>query len=647
MTASPPAVPRRVCFGLKWSGASLLAALVCLGSLPATRADDAQVWAPVSAAELKQTQPADYPDAPAEVAFWKIEIDERDYPRERRILENIRYKIFDPAKTADITRIAALTTSIDGNDTGDLDIQARLTLPDGSSQELGKDAIQERTVEKSGTEQTWVTRLLGSSGVALKERFLAVPGLKPGAVLDFRLVRTQKPAPAWSVFNLQRELYPIRELAYLQRLSDSEKFVLQSSMANDKNRQVEWNPDPKQNIIRVTAHNLPPLAREPFSAPICDRALTVFGSYTPRVVKLTLRNTGEYIRADPKAGPWASIATFAYLLEHDSTLQTKAVADLAARIAGNAPTETEKARRIHRFVAEAFHRFQNRPNRPAVMTHYNSNVWSLAAVANFDEFQFAGIVPRDFIWLELALYRAAGLEAQAIIAPNRLLMRFNPEFVSEMFVHDLIVRVKVDGVWRFSTPTATSPLPFGELPWAYQDTFGLVAQANKQEFVRVSPLPAAASAIQTNGDFTLAADGGLTGHATRSLTGSPAAGLRARLLKKNRTERIDAVEEILKAEFPSSTTKVGKVEGVDDIDAPIKIEFDMDWSGYAIATKKRIILRPSVFHGSSTSPFSAEIRHNLVEFPYHWREIDDLSVHMPMGTNSSPPARPRPFPVRT
>ncbi|MGD1030192.1 MAG: hypothetical protein ABSA05_03545 [Opitutaceae bacterium] len=644
MPARPPADIRHARFCPKWARVILPALLAWLGSTPAARAGSGGPWEPVSAAELNEAPPAEYPDVPAVVSTWKIDVDERDYPGERQIVEYIRYKIFDPEKAAGITRIEALTTSLNDNDVADVAIRARLTLPDGSSQEFGKDAIQERTVQENGAEDSWATRLLGRTGVSLKERFLAVPGLKAGAILDLQLTQTQKPAQPWSIYNLQKEIYPVRELTFVQHMSDSDKYVLQSSMANDKGRQVEWLPDQKQNLIRVAAHNLPPLAREPFSAPICDRALTVFSSYTPRVARLNLRNTHDYIRGDPKAGPWAAIATFAYLVEHDSTLPTKAISELTARIVGNAQTETEKARRIHRFVVDTCQRFLNRPVEPPAMTRYNSTAWSLAAVAHFEDFQYAGIMTRDFIWLELAMYRAAGLEAQALLVPNRQVMRFNPEFVSEMFLHELVIRVRVDGAWRFSLPTAAIPLAFGELPWPLQGTFGLVAQVNKQEFVRVPALPAADSAAKTTGEFTLAADGSLTGHGQRSLTGSLATALRARLLKKSRTERIESMEESLRAEYPSATTTVSQVDGVDDIDAPLKVEFDMNWSGYAIATKKRIILRPSVFHGTTLSPFSAETRHNLVDFPYLWRQIDEVSVHIPEGYEFESPDAPQSYP---
>ncbi len=87
-------------------------------------------------------------------------------------------------------------------------------------------------------------------------------------------------------------------------------------------------------------------------------------------------------------------------------------------------------------------------------------------VANFEDFtsrenRTAGISPAS----NWGLDRAVGLEAQTVLLPNRQLMRFNPQFVSDLFLHEDAARVRVDGAWRFALPTADQPLPFGQLPW--------------------------------------------------------------------------------------------------------------------------------------------------------------------------------------
>ncbi len=242
------------------------------------------------------------------------------------------------------------------------------------------------------------------------------------------------------------------------------------------------------------------------------------------------------------------------------------------------------------------------------------------------------------------LDRTAGLETQAVLLPNRKLARFDPNRFSEMFLDFYAARVRCDGTWRYSMPMTEDELPFGQLPWQFQGSVGLLAQPNKVEFIPIPPFPPSDSTIRNTGEFVLAPDGSLSGHAERRLTGVPAIILRTQLRKLTPSERPEAVETILKAEFPAATTAVQTVAGVDDPDAQLKYDFDLNWSGYAVPIRKRMIFRPSVFHANSQSPFASESRHNLVEFPYEWREIDELSLQIPAGFEFESPSAPASYP---
>ena len=378
-----------------------------------------------------------------------------------------------------------------------------------------------------------------------------------------------------------------------------------------------------------------------FSAPAADRALTVFTSYSQRNVKFQARNRNDSFDIDAKLGPWASLSTLFYLLEIDATDPYRSLKSQVAKIVGDATSETEKARRIHRYVAETYQRFL-KVNRRTVPTIFNSA--PLDAVLNFQDYSTYPITWKDFLWLDLALDRAAGLETQAILLPNRRLMRFNPQYYSEVFMPTAAARVRVDGSWQYSMPMTTDDLPFGRLAWPFEGSMGLIAQTNKVEFITIPPAPAAVTTTETKGEFILGIDGSLSGHAERRITGHRAIILRSELRKLSPQERRDAIDRSLKTEFSAATAVAGDVGGVDDVDAPLAYGFDLTWDDYAVSTKKRMIFRPSVLHGTAVSPFSAETRHNLVDFPYHWRDIDDLSLQLPTGYQLEAPSAPRSFP---
>src|SRR5208283_4282009 len=149
-------------------------------------------------------------------------------------------------------------------------------------------------------------------------------------------------------------------------------------------------------------------------------------------------------------------------------------------------------------------------------------------VMEFDTHPKATVTAGDFLWLEIAMDRAFGIESQAVLLPNRNVMPFNARLPSALFVPQYAARVKVDGAWKFSLPNLQEWVPFGWVPSRFQNGVALVAHDGKQEFVDVPYTPAAQSTIEETGSFALNPDGSLEGRAHGRLTGEPAIALRPR-----------------------------------------------------------------------------------------------------------------------
>src|SRR6185312_1999842 len=98
-------------------------------------------------AELAASAPLLDPGAPAEVIFRRISIDDSDFPEERRLHEYVRYKIYDPEKSARLTRVSLRSVSAEGIQLGtNIVIAARLTNADGAVHVFGKEALQEKPI---------------------------------------------------------------------------------------------------------------------------------------------------------------------------------------------------------------------------------------------------------------------------------------------------------------------------------------------------------------------------------------------------------------------------------------------------------------------------------------------------------------------
>jgi hypothetical protein len=594
----------------------------------------------VAPADLAGTQSAAYPDAPAEVLSWKLEIDDTNLTVERRVTEYIRYKVYDPARAVDITRISAKQASVEDIKLSDVTIHGRLTLPDGTVREIGKESIHERPLQRSASEDTFVQRLFGNEGLVVNEQFVAVEGMKPGSVLEFQLVSKLELGSSY-IQNLQKPNIPVRRVDCTVRLYQGREFDGAAFVVNPGAPGVEQSFDKAHGVYHVSAANLPPLVDEPLSPSVISRSVTVFDYEDSTMLMIRHAKQINPVTVDSGDGPWAPVAAKVSMVEEDATMiPTEPVVGRARSLVEGVKSEAEKARRIHNFVHDLYVRFRQLPagSRPAV-SHYAD--MPLDLVMEFDTHPKATVAVSDFVWLELGMDRAAGLDAQAVLLPDRNVMPFNPRLHSGLFLPRLAVRTHVDGGWQFSLSNLPDLLPFGWIPERYQNGHGLVVQRGAQLFVDVPPASAAQSAIEETGTFALNPDGSLSGRAHRRLTGAPAIALRPRERDAAPARFKQTVLRRLKTQFPAAEISVTSVAGMGDPDVPLEYDFDLKWPDYAVATKTRLIFRPFAIHGQAPSPFTASARKNPVEFPFHWSEVDDITLQMPEGYSLEAPSAPQ------
>jgi hypothetical protein len=573
------------------------------------------------------------------VLFWKIEINDHDMALTgRRVTEYIRYKVYDPSRTEDITRLAAVEATVEDIKLSDVTIRGRLTLPDGTVREIGQDSIHERPLQHRATEDTFLQRLFGSEGPVLNEQFVAVEGITPGSVLEFQTESKLRTSYNF-IKNLQRLNIPVRHVDCIVDLFQGKEFNGAAFSANPTHLAIDQSFDQKSAVYHISASNLPPLVDEPMSPSINSRSLTVFDNEDNTM--LALRHTMSAVRIVSSDGPWAPVAAKVSLIEADATMYfLQAQVNEAKKVVAGAKSETEKARLIHNYVHDRYMSFrESLAGKGPVISHYAD--MPLDIVMDFEKHPKGTVTAGDFLWLEIAMDRAFGIESQAVLLPNRNVMPFNPRLPSAMFVPQIAARVKVDGAWKFSLPNLQDWVPFGWVPARFQNGVGLVAQDGKQEFVDVPYTSASQSTIEETGSFTLNPDGSLEGHAHRRLTGEPAIALRPRQRDATDSQFQVIVARRLKTQFPSAEIKVTSVAGLGDPDVPLEYDFDLTWPGYATATKTRLIFQPFAVHGAAPPPFAAPDRKYSVEFPIRWQEIDDISLRLPDGYSLEAPTAPQ------
>jgi len=601
-------------------------------------AANAAPWDPVSPADLKAAdRSALDPEAPAEAIFRRIDVDDSNFPEDRTVTIYSRYRIFDPEKATNLTRISEQSISYFGEQTrGDAVMRARLTLPDGTVHEFGNEAIRERTLVQAGAERSWMARIFGPGPeVESSEKFLAVTGIVAGALLEIQRSHHERRTASGSmiyVANLQQYIAPTRRLDFAYHATENDNWQGHPITLNGPDNHAIVQADPRHRIVKIEARDVPALYHEPLSVPLPSYALTfVIAYHQTQALMLSHHFGNQNYRVNNQTDPWGFYATAIAMLQDDLTYPPSTFKRLAKTITAAAPDDLTRAKLIHQYVQTLFHRYAVRP-RPGVVDRQTAgDISSVLQLVEFEKHPDLVFQPNHFVFLEVALDRALGLSADTVMLPNLNFVRFDERLVGEAYLPVFAARVRVGEGWDFSLPTTEAPLAFNSLPWPNEGQEGLLAQPIKQVFVPVPATTAEQSQIVSAGEFNLSSSGLLSGGGTQTFTGHHAEVRRAQV-RRFAPERVKRwFAERLQSELKGANVRVVEVQGARNPEVPLVVSFRLNWPDFALVTKDRLIFHPSIFHFNQTAPFTAPTRRYAFQFPFRYAEADRLKVAIPEG----------------
>src|SRR6266566_69820 len=193
---------------LSRSSIFLLLALICFFFLSASALAVGDDWRPIDPADLALKTPVVEKDADAEALFWEVRVaDEIQTGSARKVLNHyIRIKIFtergrESQSRIDIPYLGGVSIK---------DIAARTIKPDGSIVEIKKEDVLERTIVKTG-------------GLKLKAKSFAMPGVEPGAIIEYRWKEVWDDISVYDRFELQRDI-PVQVVRYFIKPAHFDTF---------------------------------------------------------------------------------------------------------------------------------------------------------------------------------------------------------------------------------------------------------------------------------------------------------------------------------------------------------------------------------------------------------------------------------------
>ena len=563
---------------------------VCLGGSAVVFGQDKE-WRPVTPAELGSKAPVVEPDADAEAIFWEVRVDDSSV-EELALRHYVRVKIYTERGREQFIRHDVVFTK----GTKVKDVEARVTKPDGTILLLKKEDVLEREIVRA-------------SGVKVKAKTFALPGLEIGSIVEYRYKEVYDNAEANMRLIFQREV-PIQTISYFVKPFSGTRGMYYEPFNLGSTR---FEKD-KNGFHRATMTNVPAFREEPHMAPEDEVKSWVYIYY----------QAGE---KKPAEAYWRDISKFAFERAKESMKPSDEVKKLTADVIAGATTDDEKLRKIFEYTKVQIRNL-----------HYSDKVtdeeWkkALAAKSPGDTLKLKYATGGGIDNLFGAMARAAGYDARHAFSGSRNEMTFDARVANAaLMLNSSSVAVMVGGKWRFFSPAAYYA-SYGMLSWAEEGQVAMITDPKELIWQTMDLSPADRSRETRTGRFKLLSDGTLEGEAKIEYTGHWAAYVKAINRGDSASEQEKKLRDLIKTNI-LGTTEVESlaIENVNEPEKPLTFKFKIRVPGFASRTGKRLFFQPNVFERSAKPRFTSSTRKYDVYFNYPYSEKDDITIELPVG----------------
>lgn len=548
----------------------------------------ADEWRPIDPAEMALKAPVVEKDADAEAIFWEVRVDDSQLDQ-IAFNHHLRIKVFTE-------RGKELQSKVDlqyDNSSRIKDIAARVIKQDGTIIELKKDDIFDSTLAKA-------------NGVKVKTKSFALPGIEPGAIVEYRW-REVFPGGSANRLRLhfQRSI-PVQTVSYY--LKPFMGMGYQKFHMGD----AKFEKD-KGNFYRMTLNNVKAFREEPRMPPENEVRSWVFLHYTED----NKVDTEKY---------WKNIGKAMFEATKDDMKASDEIKAAVVGIVGDAATPEAKLQRIYDFCRLEIKNTSD--DASGLTADERAKIKSNKSPANTLKNKRG--TDSDVDMLFAALAKAAGFDARLALSGNRSDMIFDRTLANAAFLRASFIAVQVGDKWQFFSP-AEMYTPFGMLGWPEEAQEVLITDPKEPIWVGSGVASPEKSLEKRSGKFELLADGTLQGDVRIEYTGHLAAEKKEYNDDDSPAQREETLKNSLKRRISTAEISDIKIENVTDPIKPFVYSYHVRVPGYAQKTGKRLFLQPGFFEHGGAPVFSANSRQLAIYFPYSWSEEDDIEIRLPEG----------------
>jgi hypothetical protein len=235
----------------------------------------------------------------------------------------------------------------------------------------------------------------------------------------------------------------------------------------------------------------------------------------------------------------------------------------------------------------------------------------------------------DITWVYLALVKAAGFDAHAVLVPNRSRDFFYPKLREGDRLNTGVVLIKLNGKDAWGDP-GWAFTPFGLLPWPETQVDGLLLDKGGPTWVKTMASTSAQARTERHAALTLSDSGDLAGTVKITFGGLEGARMRVDEDSADDIERKTVLEDLVKSYVPMpAEVKLTNLPDWKSSAVPLTAEFSIKIPGWGSVAGRRLILPSGIFSAAEKHLFDHAGRIYQVYVAYPYAESDDITIQIP------------------
>jgi hypothetical protein len=455
------------------------------------------------------------------------------------------------------------------------------------------------------------------SGLKLRTKTFAFPGIEPGAIIEYKWKEVISNSSANNLrLQFQRDI-PVQAVTYHIKPAGSMSLDVRAFNMNEPKFQKE-----KNGFQVATVNNMPAFREEPLMPPedsvkswAMVRYLTIFSL----LLGYNMMAAQIYVGFQP-------------YLKVDKEIKQK-----VAEITADADSAEAQIDKIFQFC-----RTQIKNTSDKNLGYTEDDIEKLKENKKPSDTLKRGIGPGvDINLLFAAMVNAAGFEARIALLPDRGQRLFNRNVVIPGALRPSNIAVRFGTTWKFFDPGLQYIAP-GMLRWQEEGVDALIVD-ERPVWYKTPVTDAQQSKEKRTAKLKLDENGTLEGDVTVEYSGHLAVERKLQNDDDSPAQREENLKEMVKGRMSSAELTNIVVENVTDPGKPFIYKYHIRVPDYGQKTGKRIFFQPGFFTKGIDALFSAGTRKYPIYFHFPWSEEDSIAIDLPKGYALDNADRPAPI----